>query len=204
LATYKGTGAQVYLVSGTSVLTAGLAMVAADASNTHYYIGSGSYYGSRFADLSKAYTVKKDGSANTGYSRIVAAGTHVFFDSAQTGNWSIDDYSFPITTIAEGREWEITIEQDTADTTVFGATWKRATPTLKSGSGAISRWWSDDTLGELLRTGATMGVSLQIATNKTINAFVMLTEDSVKAAVDGMVEESLNFTVLGEVGINML
>jgi hypothetical protein len=108
-------------------------------------------------------------------------------------------------TIAETRDYSLTISSDTVEDSVIGDSARTYKPTLKSATGSFSVYWDeDDTSGQGACTAGSE-VTLNIYpegdtggdTYYTMSAII--TEESLSASFDGMVEGSYSFSVNGAV-----
>jgi hypothetical protein len=215
MATYAGNKAVVYLLSGASTAS-GILTLVPGADSVKYQVGFADY-GKRFWDPSVAVTIKANavvkniGPLSTDADRVVWAGGGVWFRTVQTGPITIENAKyFTATPVAECKEWNLSIDQDMVDSTPMGANWKRSTPTLQSASGSLSKWFADDAFGASIRAGTMVGISLEVTTGaggthpQAANIYAYLSSQAIKAAVDGMVEEDLDFQAIMDVGFTQL
>lgn len=108
-------------------------------------------------------------------------------------------------TVAEVRDWSITISADTVEDTSMGDAARTYKPSLTSASGSISVYWDEtDTTGQgAMTAGSEVTLNLYPegdgagATYYTLSAII--TEEGASASFDGMVEASFAFSANGAV-----
>jgi len=108
-------------------------------------------------------------------------------------------------TVAEVRDWSLTISSDTVEDSTMGDSARTFKPTLTSASGSISAYWDEtDTTGQgAMTAGSEVTLNLYPEgedsgdTYYTLSAII--TEEGASAAFDGMVEATYSFTANGAV-----
>jgi hypothetical protein len=108
-------------------------------------------------------------------------------------------------TVAEVRDWSLTISSDTVEDSTMGDSARTYKPTLTSASGSISAYWDEtDSTGQgALTAGSEVTLNLYPEgedsgdTYYTLSAII--TEEGASAAFDGMVEATYSFTANGAV-----
>jgi hypothetical protein len=108
-------------------------------------------------------------------------------------------------TVAEVRDWSLTISSDTVEDSTMGDSARTYKPTLTSASGSISAYWDEtDTTGQgAMTAGSEVTLNLYPEgedsgdTYYTLSAII--TEEGASAAFDGMVEATYSFTANGAV-----
>jgi len=107
--------------------------------------------------------------------------------------------------IAEGREWQLSVDRDLFEVSTFDSGgWREFQENINGATASVSRYWS---------TGGTGGgeffdmmnveqdVILQLRPDESAGdayeGYAKITADSVAAAVDGIVGESIDFTIDG-------
>ena len=108
-------------------------------------------------------------------------------------------------TVAEVRDWSITITSDTVEDTSMGDSARSFKPSLTSASGSISVFWDEtDSTGQgAMTAGAEVTLNLYPEgadsgdTYYTLSAII--TEEGASAAFDGMVEATFSFQANGAV-----
>lgn len=196
MAVFAGKNAKILICSDTATPFTGQ-VTTADTSGLIYTISNSAR---RFLDPATPVTVKRNGTTTVaaGQCRVVYAGGKAIFLSDPTGAITIDGSYLTTSTLGEAKEWSIDIEQELLEKTAFGDDWKSFVPSLKGASGSLSKWWVDEFFHTKLTAGTLIGLSLEATTNKTYDIFARLTTDSVQTAIDGLVEESLDFQVVSD------
>lgn len=108
-------------------------------------------------------------------------------------------------TVAEVRDWSLTISSDTVEDTVMGDSARTHKATLTSGSGSVNCYWDEtDTTGQgAMTAGSEVTLNLYPEgadsgdTYYTMTAII--TEEGASAAFDGMVEATFSFQANGAV-----
>lgn len=108
-------------------------------------------------------------------------------------------------TVAEVRDWSISITADTVEDTTMGDSARTYKPSLTAATGSISCFWDEtDTTGQNAMTAASE-ITLNLypegsdSGDNYYTASVIITEETANASFDGMVERSFNFTANGAV-----
>jgi hypothetical protein len=108
-------------------------------------------------------------------------------------------------TIAEVRDWSITITSDTVEDTTMGDSARTYKPSLTSASGSISCYWDEtDTTGQgTMTAGSEVTLNLypegDTSGDTYYTASVIITEEGASASFDGMVEATYSFQANGAV-----
>jgi len=108
-------------------------------------------------------------------------------------------------TVAEVRDWSITISSDTVEDTTMGDSARTYKSSLTSASGSISAYWDEtDTTGQgAMTAGSEVTLNLYPegdgAGDTYYTASVIITEEGASAAFDGMVEATYSFQANGAV-----
>jgi len=108
-------------------------------------------------------------------------------------------------TVAEVRDWSITISSDTVEDTTMGDSARTYKPSLTSASGSISAYWDEtDATGQgAMTAGSEVTLNLYPegdgAGDTYYTASVIITEEGASASFDGMVEASYSFAANGAV-----
>jgi hypothetical protein len=126
-----------------------------------------------------------------------AGGQIICHTALGAGTVTVDGAYFATSKLGEGKEWSVDPTVDTVECSVFGDDWKRYKPIMRGASGSISRWWVDGYFADNM--DALIGLDLKTDNTSGYVCYVLLTKDSIKAAVAGLIEESLDFTVSGHV-----
>jgi|SRR5210317_1927669 hypothetical protein len=108
-------------------------------------------------------------------------------------------------TVAEVRDWSITITSDTVEDTTMGDSARTYKPSLTSATGSISAYWDEtDATGQgAMTAGSEVTLNLYPegdgAGDTYYTASVIITEEGASASFDGMVEASYAFAANGAV-----
>ena len=108
-------------------------------------------------------------------------------------------------TVAEVRDWSLTISSDTVEDSIMGDSARTYKPTLTSATGSISAYWDEtDTSGQgAMTAGAEVTLDLYPEGDESGDTYytmsAIITEEGASAAFDGMVESSYSFQANGAV-----
>jgi len=108
-------------------------------------------------------------------------------------------------TVAEVRDWSITISSDTVEDTTMGDSARTYKPSLTSATGSISAYWDEtDATGQgAMTAGSEVTLNLYPegdgAGDTYYTASVIITEEGASASFDRMVEASYSFAANGAV-----
>jgi len=108
-------------------------------------------------------------------------------------------------TVAEVRDWSLTITADTVEDTTMGDSARTYKPSLTSASGSISAYWDEtDTTGQgAMTAGSEVTLNLYPEGDSSGDTYytfsAIITEEGASAAFDGMVEASYSFSANGAV-----
>lgn len=165
----------------------------------------------RYWDPTAAVVVERDTGSGWG---VVAAseyevqhvGGRVIFDSDQTGNdVRVDGKYLVFAQAAHGKEWSADTERDIMEANEFQSEWKVKVPGLLNGSAEVSAWYPDggSEFMALIAAGALTVLVLYPeytdgVADVRFEGFANLSQDSVSAAIDSVVEEALSFEITGE------
>lgn len=108
-------------------------------------------------------------------------------------------------TVAEVRDWSLTISSDTVEDSTMGDSARTYKPTLTSATGSISAYWDEtDTTGQgAMTAGSEVTLALYPEGDESGDTYytmsAIITEEGASAAFDGMVEASYSFQANGAV-----
>lgn len=108
-------------------------------------------------------------------------------------------------TVAEVRDWSISITADTIEDTTMGDSARTYLSSLTSATGSVTCYWDEtDSTGQgAMTAGAAVTLNLYpegaASGDHYYSAAVIITEETANAAFDGMVERSFNFSANGAV-----
>lgn len=110
----------------------------------------------------------------------------------------------PAVTVAEVRDWSISENADTIETTSMGDAARTYVAGLTSASGSINVHYDDtDTTGQGAMTiGSSVTLELYVDADTYASMTAIITEAGVSSTTDGVVEGSFSFTVDGAVTWN--
>ena len=102
-------------------------------------------------------------------------------------------------TVAEVRDWSITISADTVEDTIMGDSARTYKASLTSASGSISAYWDEtDSTGQgAMTAGSEVTLNLYPEGDAQGDTYyivpAIITEEGASAAFDGMVEATFSF-----------
>jgi len=108
-------------------------------------------------------------------------------------------------TVAEVRDWSLTITSETVEDTTMGDSARSYKPSLTSASGSISVYWDEtDTTGQgAMTAGSEVTLNLYPegadSTDTYYTLSAIITEEGVSASFDGMIEATFSFQANGAV-----
>jgi hypothetical protein len=108
-------------------------------------------------------------------------------------------------TVAEVRDWSITISADTIEDTAMGDSARTYKPSLTSATGSISCYWDEsDTTGQgAMTAGSEVTLNLYPEGDDSGDTYytlsAIITEEGASASFDGMVEATFSFSANGAV-----
>lgn len=135
------------------------------------------------------------------YSVNYVQGQFEFSSTQPTGTYTIDANYLTATQVANGREWQLNVEADMFEVSVFGSSgWKEFMPNLNGATVSINRYWTDTTFFDHLTLSNKFLVSLVVnsAAGWRYEGFAYATADQVQTAVDNIVSEGLQLTIDGQ------
>lgn len=143
-------------------------------------------------------TVYEDGAETTeDYSLNRLTGVITFASADGTrGTITADGQYLPMSVAAEAYDYTYTIDSDNAEDNAFGDEFISRVQTLKDISGSISRWYKlDSYYYDALTSGEPVVIELYADEGSTFELRIwgLLATDEITAAVDGLVEEAVDF-----------
>lgn len=203
-----GNTADFYITSTPSVSVTDQATTVMDASEgapDDYYWYRVSNSARRFSDPTVTPVVERD--TGGGYSTVDASeyewqdcGGIVKFTAQQGASDAIRvDYNYlPVSQLGGAKEWSLDLDVDLLDSTAFQDSWKRKTPGVKDGAVSVSKWFLDGSLLDQLGTLLVVVLYTDYDNSLRYEAFAYMKSDSIKAAVDGLIEEELSLETHGD------
>ena len=128
--------------------------------------------------------------------------------ATHTGNGGVVKVGSSPSTVAEVRDFSLSLSADTIETSVMGSTGRTYSPGMTSGSGSITCYWDEtDTNGqEALTIGVDIAAELYpegtASGAKYYDFQAIVTDVTVSTSFDGMVERTFSFTVDGNVTLS--
>jgi len=120
----------------------------------------------------------------------------VIFNTAQAPETQVrvSGQYLSVSTLGETYEYTYTIEADNQEATAFGDNWVKRKQGLLDVTAELSKFHVDLALFDALDADKTLVVEFYYDSSKTpLRAWMKLASDEVSSAVDGLVEESLEF-----------
>lgn len=135
---------------------------------------------------------------------IIHAGGGVVFDSPLESGSTVTvtgQYFTATNKIAGAKSWGFDPAIDMLDITSWDSPkgWKEFMPTLAGGSVNVERWWLDQLFLLYITERCLTGLELRVTDEEVYYAYGYLTGDSIKRAVEGAIEESINWQISGAV-----
>lgn len=161
----------------------------------------------RVLDPKASITVKVDADgAGGGTATVADPSTYtidrlfgkIIFKTAQAEGAvvTVDGSYLPMSTVAEAYEYSWTLEADNQDISQFGDDYIRRAQGQKDASASLSRWFNMDNLfSDAIRNGSILVLEFYTEASAAPDAkmWALVSSDETSAAVDGMVEESIDF-----------
>ena len=151
--------------------------------------------------------VEVDGDpVSTGFT-LEHAGGYIVFNSALDAGDEVTVSGKALTLIQAGGffNWSIDTDSEDADATTFKSQgWKEFARTLKGWSGSAEAYWGDTQFYDSL--GETVVVKLYIDAGPAqdcLEGFAIINGEGIENPVDGLVQESIDFTGTGPLYIRM-
>lgn len=152
-------------------------------------------------DLETEIVVEDGGVATTeDYTVSRLTGT-VTFDSVDAGRTiTVTGAYVTPTEIAQAKSYSLGGSLDTYDSTYFQKAFREFKSGNATGTVDLSRWWTtDDFFNDMILADDIRILELYPNTGLTpFRCFARISADSISAAVDGLVEESISFTITTE------
>lgn len=202
---YRG---NVYITASPSVSFTNLGMTDS-GDHIHYSVPTASY-AQRYWDATQTFTVQTSPNGSSGWATVTNytiqyVGGNVTFSIANTNTFvRVSGYYFTYSALGDGHSWDLSIDSDIYDTSVFTNPWKVQIPGMLKASGTFAKFYNDGTflslMGALmvvvLFTDALIGPAPQYGPR--YEAYAYLKQDQLKEAVNATVDESLSFEVTGQ------
>ena len=156
----------------------------------------------RWLNPATATTVKIDSSA-VAPQAIVHAGGFVRFASGVAAGSSVTidgQYFTAVNKLAGAKQWSLDMQADELDVTSWDSgSWREFMTVIKSATASFDKWWFDQFFLSYLQNTTMVGLELRAKDDKRYYCYGNVTSDSIKAASEGAIEESINVRVTGPV-----
>jgi hypothetical protein len=175
-----------------------------DAEYKRYQIDEEDY---RYWDPSVPVLVEVNGEPVAAGFTLEHAGGYIVFNSALDAGDEVTVSGKALTLIQAGGffNWSIDGDADDAEATTFESQgWKEFARTLKGWSGSAEAYWGDEQFFDSL--GETVVVKLYIDAGPAqdcLEGFAIINGEGIENPVDGLVQESIDFTGTGPLYIRM-
>ena len=165
--------------------------------NTTYYITDAT---KRYWDKATVPTVYVDASPETGVT-IDYIGGRITFDTPLGGSEAVTvtgEY-WTVSELAGFYNWSLDLTADLEDSTTFADSgWRTFTPTLKGFTFGAEAYWQDETFQDRLAEEVVVSLYTNESNDERYEGFAYISSDSVETPVEGLVQESVEFTGNGE------
>ena len=201
MAVIAGYEASLYLmdVDQTPVALTAETMSAVDADRKVWRVAART---KRWLNPAVAVTVKVDG-AITVPQAIIHAGGFVRFASGVTAGAAVTidgEYFTAVNKLAGAKQWSLDIQADELDVTSWGSgKWREFMTVIKGATASFDKWWFDEFFLLYIKNTTMVGLELRANDDKRYYCYGNVTSDSIKAASEGAIEESINVRVTGPV-----
>ena len=156
----------------------------------------------RWLNPATATTVKIDSSA-VAPQAIVHAGGFVRFASGVAAGSSVTidgQYFTAVNKLAGAKQWSLDMQADELDVTSWDSgSWREFMTVIKSATASFDKWWFDQFFLVYIQDTTAVGLELRTKDDKRYYCYGNITSDSIKAASEGAIEESINVRVTGPV-----
>ena len=156
----------------------------------------------RWLNPAVAVAVKVDG-VITAPQAIVHAGGFVRFASGVAAGSSVTidgQYFTAVNKLAGAKQWSLDMQADELDVTSWDSgSWREFMTVIKSATASFDKWWFDQFFLVYIQDTTAVGLELRTKDDKRYYCYGNVTSDSIKAASEGAIEESINVRVTGPV-----
>ena len=192
--------AQLYITSMPSVSFSNIALTDAGDHKTF----SISDQTKRYWDIAQTITVQTspDGttwSTVTSGFTIQYVGGKILFSSPVSGgtpSCRVSAYYMPYSFLGYAKNAEVTAQLGIEDVTAFQnppSAWKTKLATIGETSIKLGKWWIDATFASYLQNRCVVSIYSGANSNQRYECYAFLKQDSIKIAVDKVIEEELDF-----------
>ena len=156
----------------------------------------------RWLNPAVAVTVKVDGAITVPQAIIHAGGFVRFANGVAAGSAVTIDgkYFTAVNKLAETKQWSLDIQADELDVTSWGSgKWREFMTVIKGATASFDKWWFDEFFLLYIKNTTMVGLELRANDDKRYYCYGNVTSDSIKAASEGAIEESISVRVTGPV-----
>lgn len=161
----------------------------------------------RYWDPDTPVLVEVDGDAVTTGFTLEYAGGYVVFDEALDVGEAVTVSGEALTLIQAGGffNWSIDGDGEDTDATTFASQgWKEFVRTLKGWSGSAEAYWGDTQFFDALGKVVVMKLFVDAGPSQScLEGFALISGDGIESPVDGLVQETIDFTGTGPLYIRM-
>lgn len=165
--------------------------------NTVYYITDTA---KRYWDKDTAVTVDVDAVLETGVT-IDYIGGRITFDTPLSGSEAVtvSGKYWTVSELAGFYNWSLDLSADMEDCTDFQSNgWREFVPTLKGFTISAEAYWQDETFQDRLGEEVVVALYTNESNDERYEGFAYITSDSIETPVDGLVQDTVEFTGNGE------
>jgi len=136
---------------------------------------------------------------------IIHAGGFVRFHTSVAdpvaGDVTIDgEYFTAVNKLGGAKQWSLDIQADELDVTSWDSgSWREFMTVIKGATVSLDKWWLDEFFTLYIRDTTMVGLELRTKDDKRYYCYGNITSDSINAASDGAIEESISVRVTGPV-----
>ena len=156
----------------------------------------------RWLNPAVAVAVKVDG-VITAPQAIIHAGGFVRFANGVAAGAAVTidgEYFTAVNKLAGAKQWSLDIQADELDVTSWDSgTWREFMTVIKGATASFDKWWFDQFFLDYIQDTTAVGLELRTKDDKRYYCYGNITSDSIKAASEGAIEESINVRVTGPV-----
>lgn len=156
----------------------------------------------RWLNPAVAVAVKVDG-VITAPQAIIHAGGFVRFANGVAAGAAVTidgEYFTAVNKLAGAKQWSLDIQADELDVTSWDSgTWREFMTVIKGATASFDKWWFDQFFLVYIQDTTAVGLELRTKDDKRYYCYGNITSDSIKAASEGAIEESINVRVTGPV-----
>jgi len=161
----------------------------------------------RYWDPNAPVSVRVDGVSVTAGFTLEHAGGFVVFDNALAAGDEVEVSGKALELIQAGGffNWSIDFDGEDADATTFKSEgWKEFVRTLKGWSGSAEAYWGDEQFYDSLGKIVVVKLFVDAGPAKDcLEGFAVINGEGIENPVDGLVQETVDFTGTGPLYIRM-